>query len=92
MQQAGSVALQPAGHGVVLPPKQRMMPFASGLQTSFLPSQQFCDAFTSFEAPQMLPGGLHAPPLSQVWSVLHSTRCEGGTDALMLQQASVESQ
>ncbi len=55
--------------------------------------QQFCEAFTSVEAPQMLPGGLHEPPLSQVWSTgSHATACEGGTWALMLQQAAVRSQ
>jgi hypothetical protein len=42
-----------------------MIPAESALQTSFFPSQQFWDAFTSVEAPQMFPGGLHAPPLSQ---------------------------
>lgn len=74
MQQFGSVALQPVGHVWSQPfapqccggpPKQRMMPFASALQTSFLPSQQFWEAFTSVLAPQMLPGGLQAPPLLQ---------------------------
>jgi hypothetical protein len=38
------------------------MPFESGLQTAFLPSQQFWDAFTAPEPPQMLPGGLQAVP------------------------------
>jgi hypothetical protein len=42
------------------------MPFESGLQTAFLPSQQFCDAFTAPSPPQMLPGGLQAvPPLQR---------------------------
>jgi hypothetical protein len=41
------------------------MPFESGLQTAFLPSQQFCDAFTAPEPPQMLPDGLHDVPLVQ---------------------------
>ena len=35
------------------------------MQTAFLPSQQFCDAFTAPEPPQMLPGGLHDVPLVQ---------------------------
>jgi hypothetical protein len=39
------------------------MPFESYLQTSFFPSQQFCDAFVL--RPQMFPGGLQFPPLSQ---------------------------
>jgi len=49
-----------------------MIPFRSGLQTSFpLPVgfelQQFCEAGTWFasEPPQMLPGGLHDWPLEQ---------------------------
>lgn len=66
MQQSGFAASQPVGQEVVWPPKQRRIPFASGLQTSFFPLQQFCDAFTSVEAPQMFPGGLQPPPLSQV--------------------------
>jgi hypothetical protein len=41
------------------------MPFMSCLHTAFLPEQQFWDAFTSVEAPQMLPGGLQLCPLSQ---------------------------
>ncbi len=40
------------------------MPFESGLQTAFFPSQQFHDELS----PQVLPGGLHAVPLSQRWS------------------------
>jgi hypothetical protein len=76
MQQFGSVPSQPVGQvGVTPQPKQRRMPFMSGLHTAFLPSQQFWEAMS----PQMLPGGLHAPPLSQVWSVgLHCTHCEVG--------------
>lgn len=71
MQQSGSLPSQPLGQvWFTGPPKQRRMPFESGLQTGLpLPPpswQQFCEAFTSVEAPQMLPGGLHAPPLSQV--------------------------
>jgi hypothetical protein len=62
------------------------MPFESDLHTSFLPSQQFWDAFTSVLAPQMLPGGLHAPPLSQrlLWQ---RTCCPSVTVSLMLQQS-----
>lgn len=91
MQQPGTDASQPVGHAVVLPPKHRSTPFESGLQTSFFPSQQFCDAFTSVEAPQMFPGGLHAPPLSQVCSVgLQAT--SWATPVFTLQQAAVESQ
>jgi hypothetical protein len=41
--------------------------------------QQFCEAFTSVEAPQMFPGGLHAPPLSQVCSASHWICCEVAT-------------
>ena len=44
------------------------MPPESGLHTSFLPSQQFCEALTLVLTPQMLPGGLHAWPLLQVLS------------------------
>jgi hypothetical protein len=63
------------------------MPFESALQTAFLPSQQFWEAFSP-SAPQMLPGGLQAMPLSQVLSsALHTTPELG-----RLQHASVESQ
>jgi hypothetical protein len=49
------------------------MLFESSLQTAFLPSQQFCEAFTPV-APQMFPGGLQDVPLSQVFLVsLHVT-------------------
>ncbi len=42
------------------------MPFESGLHTAFFPSQQFWDAFTAPEPPQMLPGGLQAwPPVQR---------------------------
>jgi hypothetical protein len=41
------------------------MPFESGLQTAFLPSQQFCEALVAPEPPQMLPGGLQEVPLVQ---------------------------
>lgn len=49
MQQLGSLPSQPVGQvGVTVPPKQRMMPFESGLQTTEpLPPpswQQFCEA------------------------------------------------
>jgi hypothetical protein len=55
--------------------------------------QQFCEAFTSVVAPQMLPGGLQEPPLSQRWSsVVHWICCEVATWSLMLQQEAVESQ
>ncbi len=61
------------------------MLFESGLQAG-LPEpfqdegmQQFCEAFTSVVAPQMLPGGLQEPPLSQRRStVSHAIRCETG--------------
>jgi hypothetical protein len=77
MQQAGFEPSQPvgqaAGHVSPLhPPKQRGMLFESSLQTALLPSQQFWDAGTfepSMRAPQMLPGGLQAVPLSQVFLV-----------------------
>jgi hypothetical protein len=76
-----------------------MMLFESGLQAGLplpfqvLGMQQFCDAFTSVEAPQMLPGGLQPPPLSQVCSAASQRIAfEGSTWSLMLQQASVESQ
>lgn len=48
------------------PPKQRMMPLESGLQTIFLPLQQFWEAFTAPLPPQMLPGGLQLVPFEQV--------------------------
>jgi hypothetical protein len=64
------------------PPKQRQMWFASCLQTAFLPSQQFCDAFVAPLPPQMLPGGLHDWPFVQVWSFFelesHSGAVAGG--------------
>jgi hypothetical protein len=98
MQQSGSAPSQPDGHVVQQPasvqqpggpPKQRMIPAWSALQTSLFPLQQFCDALY----PQMSPGGLHEPPLSQTCvSGVHSISCDGGTRSLMLQQASVESQ
>jgi hypothetical protein len=47
------------GHAVEPPPKQRQIWFESCLQTAFLPSQQFWDAFVAPLPPQMLPGGLH---------------------------------
>jgi hypothetical protein len=62
MQHSGSFASQPVGHAVVPPPKHRMIPFESALQTAALPSQQFCDAFTWPWPPQMLPGGLQLVP------------------------------
>jgi hypothetical protein len=91
MQHPGFVPSQPVGQPAVAPPKQRNTPFWSGLQTAFRPSQQFCEAFTSVEAPQMLPGGLQAPPLSQVWSAgSHATSC--APPVFTLQQAAVVSQ
>jgi hypothetical protein len=71
MQHCGSLPSQPVGHVVVQPvaghpPKQRGIPFESYLQTSFFPKQQFWDAAAL--SPQMSPGGLHEPPLSQTWS------------------------
>jgi hypothetical protein len=91
MQHRGFVPSQPVGQVVEPPPKQRMMLFESGLHTAFLPSQQSCEALTVPLPPQMLPGGLHAPPLSQVW-LEHWTLCETGTSSLTLQQELVESQ
>src|SRR5687768_14339109 len=57
------------------PPKQRGMPELSSLQTSFIPSQQFCEALMlppsrSTGAPQMLPSPLQEVPLSQRLVVL----------------------
>jgi hypothetical protein len=95
MQQCGSFPSQPVAQLADLPPKQRMIPFRSALQTSFLPEQQFCEAFTSVDAPQMLPGGLHEPPPSQRFSsALHVISCEAGTSGVpfRLQHAAVESQ
>jgi hypothetical protein len=98
MQQLGSAPSQPVGQVPFTgPPKQRRMPFPSGLQTGLpLPPpswQQFWEAFTSVVAPQMLPGGLQEPPLSQVCSTgSQATSCEAGTWSLMLQQAAVPSQ
>ena len=54
------------------------MPFASGLQTAFFPSQQFWDAFTAPEPPQMLPGGLHEVPLVQRKSSFVDVSYAGG--------------
>lgn len=77
MQQPG-VPLQPVGHAAVIgPPKQRMIPDESGLQTEWPgdppwvePSaaiqQQFWEAFTVPPPPQMLPGGLQLWPPEQV--------------------------
>ncbi len=45
----------------------------SGLQTAFLPLQQFCDALVAPEPPQMLPGGLQEVPLSQAYTPRLST-------------------
>lgn len=68
--QQGATPVYPVRHEPLLPPKQRGIPELSSLQTSFIPSQQFCEAFTlppsrSTGAPQMLPRPLHAMPLSQ---------------------------
>jgi hypothetical protein len=91
LQHNGLLGSKPVGLQVP-PPKHRQTPLESGLQTSFFPSQQFWDAFAS-PAPQMLPGGLQAPPLSQrLSSVVQSTHCELAMSALMLQQDAVESQ
>src|SRR5687767_8804659 len=75
MQQFGSFGSYPVGHSIGhtslgQPPKHRGMPALSSLQTSFLPSQQFCDALMlpppgNTGAPQMFPTGLHDCPLSQ---------------------------
>jgi hypothetical protein len=59
----------------------------TGFPEPFPSWQQFCDAFTSVEAPQMLPGGLQAVPLLQVWSAVHATLSPD-----RWQHASVESQ
>ena len=45
------------------------MPLESGLQTSFLPLQQFWEAFTAPLPPQMFPGGLQLWPFVQVGGV-----------------------
>jgi hypothetical protein len=75
MQQAGLAASQPEGQVASTgPPKQRMIPFESALQTALplpVPSwQQFCEAFTVPLPPQMLPGGLQLVPFVQVKSSL----------------------
>jgi len=75
--QHGAWPVYPVGQVVLPPPKQRGMPDESSLQTSFLPSQQSCEALIfppsgSTGAPQMLPTGLQAWPLSQR-PVLHTT-------------------
>jgi hypothetical protein len=101
MQQSGSWASQPVGQLAVWPPKQRGMPFESNLQTSCLPKQQFCDALTLSHSgssfgqapPQMFPGGLHAPPLSQSsFTGSHVTHFDSWTRWFTLQQEAVESQ
>jgi hypothetical protein len=93
MQHRGLLPSQPVGQSMVAPPKHRMMLFVSGLQTAFLPSQQFWEAFTSVEAPQMLPGGLQEPPLSQVCRVgSHWTHCDCAVWSFTLQQEAVVSQ
>ena len=79
LQQSGLLASQPVGQDAVWPPKHRMMPFVSGLQTAALPSQQFCDAFTVPWPPQMLPGGLQLVPLVQVRSFFELVSNSGGT-------------
>lgn len=70
MQQPGRFGSYPVGQAeqssLGHPPKQRMMPFASALQTAFFPSQQFCEAFTVPLPPQMLPGGLQLVPFEHV--------------------------
>ena len=74
MQHLGSEPSYPVGQvelqwSLGQPPKQRGMLFESSLQTAFLPSQQFWEAFAPV-APQMFPGGLQDVPLSQsclVW-------------------------
>lgn len=58
------------------------MPFESGLQTAFWPAQQFCDAFTAPEPPQMLPGGLQAWPPLQRKSSFDEPSFEGGAGVL----------
>jgi len=83
MQQSGLAASQPVGQLVVPPPKQRMIPLLSLLQTAFLPSQQFCEAFTVPLPPQMLPGGLQDWPLLQVKSFL--VEVSGATSAVVSQ-------
>jgi hypothetical protein len=63
--------VNPLGQVCEPPPKQRGIPERSSLQTSFFPSQQFCDALIitvppsgSGAVPQMLPTPLQAWPLS----------------------------
>lgn len=58
------------------------MPLPSGLQTAFLPSQQFCEAFTAPLPPQMLPGGLQAVPPVQRKSSLELGSLSGGAGCL----------
>lgn len=62
--------MNPVGQLVLKPPKQRGIPAESSLHTSFMPLQQFWEALMlppsgSTLAPQMLPTGLQALPLSQ---------------------------
>jgi hypothetical protein len=95
MQQAGLLPSQPVGHCCVPPPKQRITPFMSALQTAFLPLQQFCEAFTVPLAPQMLPGGLQLVPFEQVSSfVLQATLYPDGftVSGVPPQHEAVESQ
>ena len=68
--QHGAWPVYPVGQLPEPPPKQRGMPLLSSLQTAFLPSQQFCEAFTEppsrrTGAPQMFPDGLQLVPLLQ---------------------------
>jgi hypothetical protein len=71
------------------------MPAESRLQTSFFPSQQFCEALSP-SAPQMFPGGLQLPPLVQrptpPTTPPQATCWLGGARSLMLQHSAVEVQ
>ncbi len=79
MQQPGFDPSHPVGQGGVIgPPKQRMIPLESGLQSACPETppwvwpvsgsiqQQFWEAFTVPPPPQMLPGGLQFWPPLQV--------------------------
>ena len=68
--QQGATPVYPVRQLAVAPPKQRGIPLESSLQTAWFPLQQFWGALIlppsgSTEAPQMLPTGWQALPLSQ---------------------------
>jgi hypothetical protein len=54
------------------------MPFESGLQTAFLPSQQFWEALTAPDPPQTLPGGLQEVPFVHRKSSFVEVSLRGG--------------